>query len=563
MAATAPPRSRKTPAKPRRSRAGRAKPELWPSLGDIAERWVRQNAIYGEGDFFGQPFVPTANQRLFVWRWFEYDPATLDEDSTEWVRAVRAGEIPSIHLNPSPPMWRYNEAIIFEPKGEGKTQWCSVLGELEFCGPPVIARRSPNVVMAAASFEQTAELFACAQVMSGGTAGAEVDEAPLAGLFNVYDREILFADGRPGRLWRGAAVAGTKDGGKPTLFIADEIHEWKGEKARQHTVVANSIIKRRNCRVINLSTVGRGTFSTPARDDDPLWWKMYTQALDAIAHPERHPKVLAIVNQAPDGLNPASRRDVEKGIRAASSAADVFWSVEDRVARFFDPKVPKHESIRYFWNRPTDAQEDSWLEEHPGVWTEGAKPRTKIPAGAEVGVTVDMALRHDSVAVDWGMLRSDGRAVVRARVFEAKGGKIDHLEVWRFITEELAAEYRIAWIAYDPRFFELPARMAEDQGFLMVEFPQSPERMAPACGHALDMIVNHRVLHDGDPTFGAHVNSAARREGERGFTLSKGKSRGRIDACVALVMLLWLLAAPPPVDEPPSEPLVMMIGGDR
>ena len=93
--------------------------------------------------------------------------------------------------------------------------------------------------------------------------------------------------------------------------------------------------------------------------------------------------MLAIVNQAPDGLNPASRRDVEKGIRAASSAADVFWSVEDRVARFFDPKVPKHESIRYFWNRPTDAQEDSWLEEHPGVWTEGAKPRTKIPTGAE------------------------------------------------------------------------------------------------------------------------------------------------------------------------------------
>jgi phage terminase large subunit-like protein len=133
-------------------------------------------------------------------------------------------------------------------------------------------------------------------------------------------------------------------------------------------------------------------------------------------------------------------------------------------------------------------------------------------------------------------------------VFVAKGGKIDHLDVWRFITGELAADHPIQWIAYDPRFFELPARFAEEQGFLMVEFPQSPERMSPACGHALDEIVNGRVLHDGDPTLAAHVNGAQRREGERGFTLSKSKSRGHIDAAVALVMLLWTLAEPPPVE---------------
>ena len=86
--------------------------------------------------------------------------------------------------------------------------------------------------------------------------------------------------------------------------------------------------------------------------------------------------------------------------------------------------------------------------------------------------------------------------------------------------------------------------MAEEQGFNMVEFPQSPERMGPACGHALDEIVNGRVLHDGDPALAAHVNGAARREGERGFTLSKSKSKGHIDGAVSLVMLLWTLASP-------------------
>lgn len=533
---------------------------MWPSLGDIAERWIDQNAICGEGDFFGQPLRLTADQRLIVWRWYEYDPATLTEDSAAWVEAVRAGRVPDPSLRPEPPEWRYREAFICCPKGEGKTEFCSAIGALEFAGPPVIAPRSPNVPIAAASFDQADELFSAVQVKCGGPKGAEVPESPLAGLFQVFDTEILFGDGRPGRLFRVAAQAGTKDGGKPTLFIADEVHEWTGNKARLHTVIANSIMKRRRGRVLNLTTVGRGTFSAPPKDTDPLWWKMYVQALEAVHHPDRHPRLLAHVRQAPEGLNPANRRDVEKGIRAASSAADVFWDVGDRVGRFFDPKVPKHECIRYFWNRPTDADEESWLEEHPGVWAQGAKPRTKLVDGAEIGVAVDMALRHDSVAVLYGTKRPDGRAVVRARFFAARGGKIDHLEVWRFITGELAGRYRVQWIAYDPRFFELPAVMAEEQGFLMVEFPQSPERMAPACSHALDEIVNGRVVHDGDPVLAAHVNHAARREGERGFTLAKTKSKGHIDGAVALVMLLWTLATPPVV-EAESAPLVMMIGG--
>ena len=78
MAATAaPPRSRKTPAKPRRSKAGRAKPDLWPSLGDIAELWIESRAICGEGDYFGRLMRLTDDQRLIVWRWYEYKPGTL------------------------------------------------------------------------------------------------------------------------------------------------------------------------------------------------------------------------------------------------------------------------------------------------------------------------------------------------------------------------------------------------------------------------------------------------------------------------------------------------------
>jgi phage terminase large subunit-like protein len=72
----------------------------------------------------------------------------------------------------------------------------------------------------------------------------------------------------------------------------------------------------------------------------------------------------------------------------------------------------------------------------------------------------------------------------------------------------------------------------------MVEFPQSGARMIPACGNAYEMIVNRKVAHDGSPTFTDQVLSAAQRMTDTGWRLSKGKSKRKIDACIAMVMAL-------------------------
>ena len=65
--------------------------------------------------------------------------------------------------------------------------------------------------------------------------------------------------------------------------------------------------------------------------------------------------------------------------------------------------------------------------------------------------------------------------------------------------------------------------------------------MAPACGHAFELIVAGLFVHDGDPELAAHVTSPVKREQERGFTLAKGKSRRHIDAAVAMAMGCWVL----------------------
>jgi phage terminase large subunit-like protein len=62
--------------------------------------------------------------------------------------------------------------------------------------------------------------------------------------------------------------------------------------------------------------------------------------------------------------------------------------------------------------------------------------------------------------------------------------------------------------------------------------------MVPACGNAYELIVAGRVAHDGSPTFTDHVLSAAQRMSDSGWRLSKGKSKRKIDACIAMVMAL-------------------------
>ncbi|MEV4180195.1 terminase TerL endonuclease subunit [Streptosporangium canum] len=503
--------------------------ELWPSHGGIACRWIEDNLVFAEGDYFGRPFRLREDQRRFLFRWYEFCPAC-------WADRSR------------PPRWRYRRALRGAAKGDGKTAFIAAIGCLEFAGPPCIATISPNVPIMAASFEQADLLFSAAATMLGGKDN-QVTEAPLCGLFEVYDTEIKFADGRPGRLYRVAAVGGTNDGSLPTTLIADELHEL-GEvgsrKARAHLVISNGLRKRQHGREINLSTAGFDV-------DASLLGEMYKHGRRVLLDASIDPEFLFDWQEAPDGLNYDLPADREIAVRAASQAAGALWDVADRVRRYNEPGVLKHEWIRYYANRWVEVAEDSWLKDHPQAWNVCQGDAT-IPDKVEVVVAVDMALKRDSVAVLTAWKNPEGRIAVQVKIWQPHGGRIDHLQVVDYIRRDLADQYTINEITYDPRFFEVPARLLEDEGFNLVEFPQSIERMTPACGQALEAILEGLVVHDGDPDLASHVTSAVMRPNERGFTLSKGKSKRKIDACIALVIALWRILAPDPEEEQSAEP---------
>ena len=187
---------------------------------------------------------------------------------------------------------------------------------------------------------------------------------------------------------------------------------------------------------------------------------------------------------------------------------------------------------RYRLNQWVRTDGESWLPK--GAW-ELCRSETELDPNIPVFVGIDMALKHDSIAVVVAQPLESGQIVVRAKIWHPDGGVMDVAAVEQHI-RELGLEFTVQEFAYDPAFFQRSAEAMSDEGFTMVEFSQSTARMVPACGTLYEMIVNQRIAHDGNPVFADQVLSAAQRSTDMGWRLSKGKSKRKIDAAIALAM---------------------------
>lgn len=485
--------------------------------------------IHGEGDLFGKPYQLLPWHREFLWRWFELDP----------------------HPAANNPWW-YDESLVGRERGAVKTEFFAGLATLEMAGPDRFRRVTPVVEMVAASWRQTGELFRQAQTMCGGTKDAPVGSAPLRGLFDVFDEQIQYADGRPGMIRRHAAIAGTAEGGKPTLFLGDEMHEWTGRKERVYTVHTAGLSKGlRGGRSCVMSTAAAGRGSVPPKDTDPLLWRLYARGLLE----QNDPTSRFLFDWCES--DPALDLDDPEQLRAAlqqMSCADITWQVERRARDAESRKIPRHEVLRYYLNQFIDMKHDSWLTEAPGVWQENYDPDAAPADGSDVYLGVDMALHGDSVGVVAAGYRPDGTVGWSPRNWVPVDGKIDHGDVFAYIAGTAGKRWKVKGIVYDPRFFEVPAIMLEGQGFRVIEFAQSPERLIPADNYVWQLLLDHQLKHPGDAVLTSHANNAAWRITERGRYLNKGKS-GLMDLIRAGSMATWHLCQPSTSSAPATAPI--------
>jgi phage terminase large subunit-like protein len=172
---------------------------------------------------------------------------------------------------------------------------------------------------------------------------------------------------------------------------------------------------------------------------------------------------------------------------------------------------------------------------------------------APTWVGVDVGLKRDSTAVAWTQRRPDGRAHVAVRIWQPRrDGSLETSDVMAFL-RQLALTFDVKEIAYDPRLFEVAGAQLEDEGLPMAETPRSPERMTPIVGAAYDAIRRKEMTHDDDREFERHVLAAVTRPNERGFTISKARSRDKIDAAIAMCLALHAIELPP---EPTVKPWI-------
>lgn len=458
--------------------------------------WIEANLVHGEGDKFGEPFKLEPWQRAFVYRLNEYDPASGR-------RLVR-------------------RALLGMPKGNGKTELLAAIALSELAGP--YAPKSPNIPIAAASYEQADLLFGTARVM--------LTQGPLAQFFEVYETEILRKDG-PGRMYRVAAVAGTNDGARPTCLVADELHEWTGSKERVHLVLSNSLAKRSEALELNISTAGS--------DEASLLGRMLSYGKKIASGEVTDPAFLIEWWQAPDSMPLETDEEVRAAIISSNPSAPAqpgdrgFVDVDRLVARYNE--VPKHEFERYHLNRFTQAP-DRWIGSD--VWAKLAKPDRGLPPdGSKVWLGFDGSYSRDASVICGAT--GDGY-IFLIRAWEKDQRDPD----WTVPRDEVDAVVASSMARWDAQLWCDPPgwvaeiqRWQEEYGERVLVFPTAvPDRMGPACDRFYTKVQTGELSHDGSPLLARHIANVHTRETRHGTTIGKANksSPHRIDAAVAAVV---------------------------
>lgn len=495
----------------------------YPSYGGAVVRWIESNLVHGEGDYLGEPFRLEPWQRAIVWAIYSYDPVTLR-------RVVR-------------------RVLIVLPKGTGKTELVAAICLAELAGPTWLnpdtgrpaRRRSPNIPIAAASYEQADRLYFAARTM--------VDEGPLAPFVETYDTEMLLR-GDVGRAFRVAAVAGTNDGGLPSAFAADEVHEWTGRKERVHLVIGNSLAKRADGLELNLSTPDEANPSS-------LLGRLVDYGQRVASGEVDDPSFLYVHYGAPD---PEGREvdiyDPEQLRAAIRACHPASWVDVDRVAaRLEVDRIPEHEFRRYHLAQFVRAAA-SWLP--AGKWQACARDQQHgvvsppPPPGTPVILGFDGSYNNDSTALVGCTLPEDGEQpyLFVAGHWERPEGPMG--DGWVVDREDVDATvhrsmmtWRVRHLVCDPPGWhnEIEAwgeryGMADDYSTVIRFETNRRSLMAHACSRFYSAVVNGQLEHDGNPALARHLHNAVLKETSDGAYITKDgrNSPRKIDLAVAAVV---------------------------
>ena len=457
--------------------------------GDRAIRFIEKFCVHGEGDFFGLPFH-------------------LEDFQKDIIR--------ELYQKKKDGSRKYREAMIGLPKGNGKSELAASIACYELLGNKVT---SPLVAVAAASYEQASIVFKGMQIMCK-------ESSYLRKVTEVYEKEIQIIN-NPGRAYRVAAVAGTADGQRNSCFIADEIHEWTGNKERVHYVLSNNTAKRKDGLILNITTAGF--------DKETLAGRLYDKGKKLQTKEVIDDEFFFHWLEADPDDDPEKP---ETWAKCNPAIAAGWWDINNIKRRF--EALPLNEFKRYHLNQWTRSDDEAWITDKD--WN-ACLGEVEFNIDDPTWLGVDMALRNDSVAIVAVQKHEDEKYYIKPKIYNPLDGKLDYEEIENYI-KTMVKKYNVIEVAYDSMFFERSAQVLAEANCPMTDFPQSHSRMVPACGLAWTMISNKEIVHAGEVVFTDQVLSGAQKQTDSGWRISKNKSRRKIDGAIAMVMALDRAARP-------------------
>jgi phage terminase large subunit-like protein len=486
-----------------------------PSLGGAVSKWIERYLVHSEGDFYGKPFRLIDFHRRFIWKAYELNP-----DGSR----------------------KYKRVLLGLPKGNAKTELAAALAACELGGPVMYGgwredgrpkgqpRTAPDIPVAAASFDQSDEVFRSLRTM--------INAGPLAPFFEVFETEILLKRG-PGRAYRVAAVAGPNDGKRPTFFVADELHEWVGPKERVHLVLSNGRAKRNDAWELNISTAGWDTTS--------LLGKLYAHGKRVQAREADDPTFLFEWLEASKDFDITDPMQLREAIQSCNPGVGHWLNLENIVEKY--ETLPEHEFRRYFLNQWTSAPE-RWLPQE--AWNACTSNRA-IARDVPCVLGFDGSYSGDSTAIVGATLEAKPHIfVIGAWEKDSPDWKVDIPDVEQTI-RNFSATHKVKQIGCDPHRWARSLAILEEEGLPVIAWPShSAAIMSPACGAFERAVTSQQLTHDGDKRLERHITNCVVKIDARGPRITKDQkdSPRKIDVAVAAVIAYDLATRHQPNKEP-------------
>lgn len=467
------------------------------SLGYQVIDWLQEYACYGPGDVQGEPVD------------FSVDPEVEDF-------IVRAYE-----LDPETGRRKKSKVVYSAPKGRAKSQTAGWLGVAEALGPvrldgwdadgqpvgrPV---RSPFIRCLATEENQAGNTFQnIAYIMSewgpdahpdiyGGITGAKQYQSATA---------LYLPDG--GECRSSSSGAASKDGGKETFLVPDEIHLYVLRELRDmYATSMRNLGKRFQADPWALLT------TTACRLGELSVWETLEKQWK---RGELGDEWLVHHREAKGKIDVSDRERTLRQLRQVYGPAmrsDTGWMAAERVyADMVDPSICPDEqtAVRYFLNRSM-AGSDAWIAKD--VHEKQTKHEV-VDAGEAIALGFDGSLNDDTTVLR-GCRMSDGflfkiGAWAKPDGAAGAGWEVPRLEVLAAIREAFE-RYTVSRMYADPHEWrsDIEALAQEFGEERVIAWPTSRfVAMAAALDRLHSGLRKGDVWHDADPLAAEHYGNA-------------------------------------------------------